>query len=62
MINYPIPIRSSDGYTFYILTDGRVVDNLDPEREDMTWSDLDSFIESQKNVKLVQRKIKHNII
>ena len=49
MMNYPVPIRSGDGYTFYVLEDGRVVDNLDPELEDMSWPDLASFTACMNN-------------
>lgn len=49
-MKYPIKLETTeDGYTFYLLESGKVVDDLDPEFEDMSWSSLDSFIESQHN-------------
>ncbi len=39
-------IKTDDGYTFYILEDGRVTDSLE-EDEDMSWDNIQDFIESQ---------------
>ena len=44
---FPIKFQTEDGYTFYILYSGRVVDSLDPEKEDMSWPDVESFVASQ---------------
>ena len=40
-------VETEDGYTFYLLESGRVVDNLDTTRVDMSWPSLDAFIKSQ---------------
>ena len=39
-------IKTEDGYTFYVLEDGRVTDSLE-EDEDMSWDNIQDFIESQ---------------
>ena len=44
---YPLKYQTEDGFTYYILECGRVVDNLDPEKVDMSWPDIDSFLRSQ---------------
>ena len=44
---FPIKFQTEDGYTFYILYSGRVVDSLDPEAVDMSWPDVKSFLQSQ---------------
>ena len=44
---FPIKFQTEDGYTFYILYSGRVVDSLDPEKEDMSWPSVESFLRSQ---------------
>ena len=44
---FPIKFQTEDGYTFYILYSGRVVDSLDPEKEDMSWPSVESFLCSQ---------------
>lgn len=44
---FPIKFQTEDGYTFYILYSGRVVDSLDPEKEDMSWPSVESFLQSQ---------------
>lgn len=36
-------ITTNDGYTFHILENGKVVDNLDPKERDMTWPDIHRF-------------------
>jgi hypothetical protein len=35
--------RTEDGYIFYMLSDGSLVDNLDPQRRDMTYSSLEDL-------------------
>ncbi len=44
---FPIKFQTDDGYTFFILYSGRVVDSLDPETVDMSWPDVKSFFNSQ---------------
>ena len=44
---FPLKFQTEDGYTFYILYSGRVVDSLDPERVDMSWPSVESFLHSQ---------------
>ena len=44
---FPIKFQTEDGYTFYILYSGRVVDSLDPEAVDMSWPDVKSFMNDQ---------------
>jgi len=44
---FPLKFQTEDGYTFYILYSGRVVDSLDPDKEDMSWPDVESFLQSQ---------------
>lgn len=36
-------LRTEDGYTFYVLANGRVVDNLDPDMVDMSWPSMATF-------------------
>lgn len=36
-------IITDDGYTFYILSNGEVVDNSDPELVDLSFDSLDEF-------------------
>jgi len=38
--------KTDDGYTFYQLPDGRVVDNLDPKIVDMSWDNVKDFKKS----------------
>jgi len=38
--------KTDDGYTFYQLPDGRVVDNLDPKIVDMSWDNIKEFKKS----------------
>jgi len=38
--------KTDDGYTFYQLPDGRVVDNLDPNIVDMSWDNIKDFKKS----------------
>ena len=40
-------IKTDDGHTFYILEDGQVTDNPDPDYQDMSWNSLEDFIQSQ---------------
>ena len=34
---------TDDGYTFYVLKDGKVVDNLDPKKVDMSWPSTKAY-------------------
>ena len=36
-------IKTEDGYTFYLLEDGRVTDNPNPNFEDMSWDTIEQF-------------------
>ena len=40
-------IKTEDGYTFYLLEDGRVADNPDPKHADMSWPTLQDFLDTQ---------------
>ena len=40
-------IKTEDGYTFYILEDGRVSDSRHPGDEDQTWPTTQDFLASQ---------------
>tara|TARA_R100000329_G_C7607871_1_gene215619 strand:- start:614 stop:823 length:210 start_codon:yes stop_codon:yes gene_type:complete len=40
-------IKTSDGFVFYLLEDGKVVDSLNPELVDMSWLSFNSFLLSQ---------------
>ena len=42
-----VPYQTEDGYTFYLLEDGRVTDNPNPDHEDMSWPSLQDFLNSQ---------------
>jgi len=44
---FPLKFQTEDGYTYYILRSGRVVDSPDPEKEDMSWPDIEAFLRSQ---------------
>ncbi len=46
---FPLKFKTEDGFVFYVLESGRVVDNPDPEKEDMSWPDYDTFIKSLSN-------------
>ena len=35
--------RTEDGYTFYVLPDGTVADNLNPALVDMSWDSFEDF-------------------
>ena len=50
---FPIKFQTEDGYTFYILHSGRVVDSLDPEKEDMSWPDIKSFMNDQGDADVI---------
>ena len=41
-------ITTEDGYTFYVLEDGTVSDNLDLDNADMTWNDLQDFLDTAR--------------
>ena len=43
---FPIKFQTEDGYTFYILYDGSVVDSPDPEAVDMSWPNIKAFYRS----------------
>ena len=43
----PVPHQTEDGYSFYLLEDGRVSDSPHPEHEDMSWPTLQDFLNSQ---------------
>jgi hypothetical protein len=34
------------GFTYYLLEDGRVVDSLDDDTQDMSWDSLEEFLAS----------------
>jgi hypothetical protein len=42
--------KTEDGFTFYLLPDGRVVDSLDEDRIDMSWPNLRAFKASGNKV------------
>ena len=48
---FPIKFQTEDGYTFFILYSGRVVDSLDPETVDMSWPGVEEFFNSQAGKK-----------
>ena len=48
---FPLVFQTEDGFTYYILEDGRVVDSLDPETVDMSWPDVSSFLSTQTSRK-----------
>jgi len=41
--DFKFKFRTEDGYIFYVLRNGKVVDSLDPEKEDMSWDSFDDF-------------------
>ena len=43
---YSRKFKTGDGYTFYQLPDGKVVDNLDPNAVDMSWDNVKDFKKS----------------
>lgn len=44
---FPIKFQTEDGFTYYVLYSGQVVDSLDPETVDMSWPNVESFLRSQ---------------
>jgi hypothetical protein len=42
-------IKTEDGYTFYLLEDGRVTDNPNPKYTDISWESLQLFLEDNFN-------------
>ena len=44
--------RTEDGFTFYALPSGRVVDNLDPDLVDMSWETLADFLATTGAVRI----------
>jgi len=45
--------KTLDGFTFYLTEDGKVVDNLDPEKVDMSWDTFDDFMEATSNLRTI---------
>jgi len=41
-------IRTKGGYVFYILQNGKVVDEVDVKQRNMTWPDIESFNKALK--------------
>ena len=41
--SYKRRFMTDDGYTFYVLKDGRVVDNLNPKKVDMSWPSTKAY-------------------
>lgn len=41
--------QSADGYKFYELPDGKIVDNLNPQNVDMSWSNKKEFLDDMGN-------------
>lgn len=44
-----ITLITEDGYKFYLLDDGRVVDSLDEDTRDMSFDTLAQFIEAMQS-------------
>lgn len=44
-----ITLTTEDGYKFYLLDDGRVVDSLDPECVDMSFDTFAQFVEAMQS-------------
>jgi glutamate synthase domain-containing protein 1 len=40
---------TEDGYKFFLLEDGRLVDNLDPELCDMSFDSFEEFMEATEH-------------
>ena len=36
-------VKTEDGYTFYIMPNGKVVDNLDPDLIDLSYDSIEEF-------------------
>jgi hypothetical protein len=45
--------KTLDGFTFYLTEDGRVVDNLDPDKVDMSWDSFNDFMEATSNLRTI---------
>ena len=43
ILNQPKEVKTEDGYTFNIMPDGRLVDNLDPDLVDLTYDSIEAF-------------------
>lgn len=41
-------ITTEDGYTFYVLEDGSVSDNLNVDNADMTWENIQDFLDTTR--------------
>ena len=41
--NQPKQFKTEDGYTFYLMPDGRLVDNLDPNLVDLSYDSIEEF-------------------
>ena len=41
--NQPKQVKTEDGYTFYLMPDGRLVDNLDPDLVDLSYDSIEEF-------------------
>ena len=39
----PKQVKTEDGYTFYLMPDGRLVDNLDPDLVDLSYDSIEEF-------------------
>jgi hypothetical protein len=44
-----ITLITEDGYKFFLLADGRVVDSLDEDTRDMTFNTLADFVEAMQS-------------
>lgn len=44
-----ITLITEDGYKFYLLDDGRVVDSLDENTRDMSFDTLAQFVETMQS-------------
>ena len=45
--------KTLDGFTFYLTEDGKVVDNLNPDKVDMSWDSFDDFMKSTSNLRTI---------
>lgn len=43
VLNQPKEIKTEDGYTFYLMPDGKLVDNLKPELVDLSYDSMEEF-------------------